>query len=299
MAVTFAQAAELVADPVRRGAIETAAAVSWVWDRMPFENIEGNSYSYDKDRVLPGTAFRTVNEAYVESTGVINQATESLVILGGDADVDRFIERTMSSARGVLLADQIRMKLESAQATYVSEMFNGDVNVNPKGFDGLRKRLVGEQVLVATANLTQTAALADLDALFATVDGGPDVVYTSADLLGAYKTLARSVGGAEYILSEMTGKREWTWNGVPFIDPGNHWTGNKILPNNSGELYAIKFANSVNEVGVMGIQNGLLDCYVIGELQEKPAFRARIDYYPGLVVQGGRAAARLRGIAKS
>ena len=49
----------------------------------------------------------------------------------------------------------------------------------------------------------------------------------------------------------------------------------------------------------MGIQNGLLDCYVIGELQEKPAFRARIDYYPGLVVQGGRAAARLRGIAKS
>ena len=97
----------------------------------------------------------------------------------------------------------------------------------------------------------------------------------------------------------MTGKREWTWNGVPFIDPGNHWTGNKILANNSGELYAIKFANSVNEVGVMGIQNGLLDCYVIGELQEKPAFRARIDYYPGLVVQGGRAAARLRGIAKS
>ena len=178
-------------------------------------------------------------------------------------------------------------------------MFNGDVNVNPKGFYGLRKRLVGEQVLVATANLTQTAALADLDALFATVDGGPDVVYTSADLLGAYKTLARSVGGAEYILSEMTGKREWTWNGVPFIDPGNHWTGNKILPNNSGELFAIKFANSINEVGVMGIQNGPLDCYVVGPLQEKPAYRARIDYYPGFVVQGGRAAARLRGIAKS
>ena len=75
--------------------------------------------------------------------------------------------------------------------------------------------------------------------------------------------------------------------------------GNKILPNNSGELFAIKFANGINEVGVMGIQNGPLDCYVIGELQEKPAYRARIDYYPGLVVQGGRAAARLRGIAKS
>lgn len=299
MAVTFAQAAELVADPVRRGAIETAAAVSLVWDRMPFENIEGNSYAYDKDKVLPGTAFRTVNEAYVESTGVINQATESLVILGGDADVDRFIERTMSSARGVLLADQIRMKLESAQATYVDTMFNGDTNVDPKGFDGLRKRLVGAQVKDAASTLATSAAFDDLDLLFSAIDGGPDVVYTSGDLLARYKSLARSVGGADYIVSEMTGKREWTWNGIPFIDPGNHWSGRKILPDNSGELFAVKFAAGIDQVGVMGIQNGPLDCYVIGELQEKPAYRARIDYYPGLVVQGGRAAARLRAIAKS
>ena len=296
MAVTFAQAAALVADPVRRGAIETAAQVSWVWDRMPFENIEGNSYAYDKDKVLPGTAFRTVNEAYIESTGVINQDVESLVILGGDADVDRFIERTMGSSRGVLLADQIRMKLESAQSTYVDAMFNGDVNVNPKGFDGLKKRLLGDQVIDSTAAADSEAFLDDLDTLFSAVDGGPDAVYAPADLIGRLKSLGRKVGGAEYINSEITGKREFTWNGVSFIDPGNHWSGRKIIPNGSGDVYAVKFANGFNQVGVMGIQNGALDCYVLGELQEKPAFRARIDYYPGLVVQGGRAAARLRGV---
>lgn len=296
MAVTFAQAAALVADPVRRGAIETAAQVSWVWDRMPFENIEGNSYAYDKDKVLPGTAFRTVNEAYIESTGVINQDVESLVILGGDADVDRFIERTMGSSRGVLLADQIRMKLESAQSTYVDTMFNGDVNVNPKGFDGLKKRLLGDQVVDSTAAADSEAFLDDLDTLFSAVDGGPDAVYAPADLIGRLKSLGRKVGGAEYINSEITGKREFTWNGVSFIDPGNHWSGRKIIPNGSGDVYAVKFANGFNQVGVMGIQNGALDCYVLGELQEKPAFRARIDYYPGLVVQGGRAAARLRGV---
>lgn len=299
MAVTFAQAAELVADPVRRGAIETASQVSFVWDRMPFENIEGNSYSYDKDKVLPGTAFRTVNEAYVESTGVVNQATESLVILGGDADVDRFIERTMQSARGTLLADQIRMKLESAQATYVDTMFNGDVNVDPKGFDGLRKRLVGGQVLDASATVATEGALDDLDTLFGLVSGGPDVVYGPAALISKYKSLARRVGGSEYINSEITGKREWTWNGVSFIDPGEHWSGRQILSydaTNGGDLYAVKFASGFNQTGVMGIQNGPLDCYVIGELQEKPAYRARIDYYPGLVVQGGKAAARLRGV---
>lgn len=302
MAVTFAQAAALQPSPVRRGAIETAAQVSYVWDRMYFENIEGNSYSYDKDKVLPGTAFRTVNEAYVESTGVINQDVESLVILGGDADVDRFLERTMQSSRGVLLADQIRMKLESAQATYVDTMFNGDVAVNPKGFDGLRKRLIGGQVADATAPVSAEASLDDLDTLFALVAGGPDVVYGPSEILAKYKSLARRVGGSEYINSEMTGKREWTWNGVSFIDPGEHWSGRKILPydaTNGGDLYAVKWARGFNQVGVMGIQNGPLDCYTIGELQEKPAYRARIDYYPGLVVQGGKAAARLRGIKLS
>lgn len=63
MAVTFAQAAALEADPVRRGAMEIAMQVSLVWDRLPFEPIQGSAYAYDKDKVLPGTGFRTVNEA--------------------------------------------------------------------------------------------------------------------------------------------------------------------------------------------------------------------------------------------
>ena len=298
MAVTFAQAAALESDPVRRGALETALAVSKVWDRLPFEMIEGNAYAYDKDKVLPGTEFRTVNEAYVESTGVINQDTERLVILGGDADVDRFLEKTMQKSRGVLMADQVRMKLESAQSTYVDTMFNGDVNVNPKSFDGLRKRLVGAQVIDATATLATAAAYDELDALFGQVSD-VDAVYAPKALLAKYKSLARQVGGAEYINSEITGKREWMWNGVTFLDPGKHWSGRDILPydpTNGGDIYAIRFADSWTEEGVMGIANGMLEAYYLGELQEKPAFRTRIDFYPGLVVQGGNAAARLRGV---
>ena len=299
MAVTFAQAANLVADPVRRGALETAVQVSTVWDRLPWENIQGNAYAYDKDRVLPGTAFRTVNEAYVESTGLINQDSENLVILGGDADVDQYIEKTMGSARGVLMADQVKMKLESAQATFVNEMFNGDVTVNPKGFDGLRKRLVGGQVLDSAVVATNSGFLAELDDLFGLVAGGPDVVYTPSKILSKLKTLGRTVGGADYINSEITGKREWTWNGVPFIDPGYHWNGDPILAyDNSlgGEMYAVKLATSWSDEGVMGITNGGLQAKFLNELEDKPAIRTRIEFYCGLVAQGGRAAARLRAV---
>lgn len=299
MAVTLAQAAALESDPVRRGAIETAARVSYVWDRLPFEGIDGNAYSYDKDKVLPGTAFRTVNEAYVESTGVINQDIERLVILGGDADVDQFIENTMQSSRGVLMADQVRMKLESAQATYVDAMFNGDVNVNPKGFDGLRKRLVGSQVVDSTAAANDEGFLDDLDLLFAQVTAGaPDVVYAPREIIGRLKSLGRKVGGSDYITSEITGRREFTWNGVSFVDPGEHWSGRRILPFDAdgSDIYAVKFASSFNEAGVLGITNGGLQAKYLGELQEKPAVRTRIDFYTGFVVQGGSAAARLRGV---
>ena len=300
MAVTLAQAAALVADPIRRGALETASQVSWVWDRLRFENINGNAYAYDSEKILPGTAFRSVNEAYVESTGVVNQATESLVILGGDADVDQFIESTMQSSRGVLMADQVRMKLESAQGTYVDAFFNGDVIVQPKGFDGLRKRLVGSQVLDSVAPADESGFLADLDDLFAQVRGGlPDVVYANARILSKLKSTARAVGGAEYILSEMTGKREFTWNGVPFVDPGQHWSGRDILPYvdaTGGDVFAVKLASGFSDEGVLGITNGSLRVKYLGELQEKPAIRTRIDFYCGMAVQGGKAAARLRGV---
>lgn len=300
MAVTLAQAAANETDPVRRGALESAVQVSQVWDRLPFEGIAGNAYAYDKDKVLPGTAFRTVNEAYIESTGVVNQDIERLVILGGDADVDRFIEKTFSASTGVLMADQVRMKLESAQATYVDAMFNGDVDANPKGFDGLRKRLVGDQVIDANTDVGDSTFLNDLDLLFGQVYGDqPDVVYGPGRLITRLKSLGRQVGGAEYINSEITGKREFTWNGVPFIDPGEHWSGRRILPydaTDGGDLYAVKFASSFADHGVMGITNGGLQAYFLGELDEKPAYRTRIDFYTGLVAQGGRAAARLRGV---
>ena len=298
MAVTFAQAALLESSPIRRGALEIAINVSNVWDRLPFENITGNAYAYDKDQVLPGTAFRTVNEAYIESTGLVNSDIERLVILGGDADVDKFIEKTMQSSSGVLLADQIKMKITSAQSTFVDTMFNGDTTIDTKGFDGLRKRLIGQQVIEAAAPANDAAFLDDLDNLLSRVNGA-DVVYGPSAVIAKLKSLGRKVGGADYVNSEITGKREFTWNGIPFIDPGKHWSGRDILTvdaTNGGDLYAVKFAHSYTDEGVMGICNGMLDCYTLGELNEKPAYRARIDFYCGMVAQGGHAAARLRQV---
>lgn len=305
MAVTLAQSAATESNQVRRGVMEVFVQESAVFDRIPLAPISGNAYSYNLEAALPGTGFRTVNEAYVESTGVLNQKTESLVILGGDADVDKFLQTTTGETIGDLRAIQTRMKVKSANATYVDAFFNGDVTVNPKGFDGLKKRLVGSQVIEAAApNTGDEAFLDDLDRLFGLVDGGtPDVVYANQTQIARLKSLGRKVGGAEYINSEITGKREFTWNGVAFVDPGKHWSGRQILPVDAtagGDFYAVKFAQSLDgDVGVLGITNGGLQAYDLGELQEKPAYRTRIEFYTGLAVQGGSAAARLTGVVNA
>src|SRR4051794_29514048 len=94
MAQTLAQAALLSQNDLQRGVVETFVQESVVLDRIPLIPIEGNAYAYDSEATLPGVEFRAVNSAYSESTGTVVQATESLVILGGDADVDTFIVKT-------------------------------------------------------------------------------------------------------------------------------------------------------------------------------------------------------------
>ena len=86
MAVTLVESAKLSQNDLQRGVIETFVQTSPILDRLPLMPIEGNAYAYNAEGALPGIAFRSVNEAYTESTGTVNQRTESLVIMGGDAD---------------------------------------------------------------------------------------------------------------------------------------------------------------------------------------------------------------------
>src|SRR4051794_12672881 len=150
-AVTLAEAAVLSQNSLQRGVIETFVQESSVLDRIPLMPIEGNAYAYDSEATLPGVAFRSVNEAYTESTGTVNQATESLVIMGGDADVDRFIVQTRGNLNDQR-AIQTRLKVKAASYLYQDTFFNGDVSVNSKAFDGLKKRLTGSQVIATGTN---------------------------------------------------------------------------------------------------------------------------------------------------
>jgi hypothetical protein len=48
-----------------------------------------------------------------------------------------------------------------------------------------------------------------------------------------------------------------------------------------------------------GLQNGAIDVRDLGELDTKPAFRTRVEWYSGLAIYNGRSAARLRYITNA
>lgn len=315
MAVTLAQAAVLSRDTLARGVMETFVIESPVLDRIPLMSIEGNAYAYTKEATLPGVAFRTVNEAYVESTGTFNQATESLVILGGDADVDRFIVQTRGNLNDQR-ALQTRAKVKAAAYKFQDTFVNGDVTVDTKAFDGLKKRLTGAQVIDMATNgaavigngTTDTYAFFDkLDALFAAVAGGPDVVYANATIISRILSAGRRMNIPDMVGTDIAGKRAVMWNGVPIIDIGNKADGTAIIPQTetqgsssvASSIYAVKFGQDEGDQAVTGLTNGGVQVMDLGQLQEKPAFRTRIEFYCGLAVFGGQAAARLRGVLAS
>lgn len=314
MAVTLAQAATLSQNQLQRGVIETFVQTSPVLDRLPLMDIEGNAYAYNQEATLPGVAFRSVNEAYTESTGTVVQNTESLVILGGDADVDRFIQQTRSNLNDQR-AVQTAMKVKAASYKFQDTFFNGDVTVDPKGFDGLKKRLTGAQVLDADTNgmainvddATRNDFFDALDALVAAVpglDGNNGAIYANAAIRGKILSAGRRIGGTEMVREDMTGKRVLMWNGIPILDPGATAAGTQILgqaetqgtATDTSSVYAVRFGQDEGDQAVTGLTNGGVMVDDLGQLQEKPAFRTRIEFYCGLATFGGKAAARLRGV---
>lgn len=308
MAVTLAEAAVLSQDQLQRGVIETFVQESVILDRLPLMPIQGNAYAYNEEATLPGVAFRSVNEAYTESTGTVNQKSESLVILGGDADVDRFIVQTRGNLNDQR-AVQTRMKVKAASYKFQDTFFNGDVAVDPKGFDGLKKRLTGAQVIDAATNgIGPVAGGHDffdaLQALADSVKGGADVLYANRSIIGKIASSARRLN-IDVMTEMVNGRYRARWNGIAIEDPGQNAAGNDIIPltetqgtaaGTASSIYAVRFGQDESDQAVTGLTNGGVMVDDLGQLQEKPVYRTRIEFYCGLAVFGGKGAARLRGV---
>jgi hypothetical protein len=280
--------------------MELYAKASDLMQYIPFENIPGRSQTFNREQTLPTVGFRGVNEAYTEGAGTVDQVTENLAIAGGDLDVDAFLIKTGGSD---MRGPQEAMKIKALSLALTKTMIQGDVESTPKEFDGLQVRCIGNQLVNQGSSAGgDVLTLTKLDELIDAVDE-PTHLLMNKTLRRRLSAAARLYNVGGYITYDLDafGRRVTKYNDLPILvaDKDNNY--DDIMPFTEAcasgssvgtSVYGLSFA----ENGVVGLQNGAMDVRDMGEIDDKPVYRTRIEWYVGMAILRARAAARLRYI---
>jgi hypothetical protein len=301
-ALTLLEAAKLnPGEVLRNTVVELYAGSSGIIENLPFININGNTYKHNEVAALPGMGFRGVNEAYTANYGILNPIVDSLVIAGGDLDVDKFIVDTQGQQQRSI---QEQMKIQALSLMFTKKFIKGDNQNDPREFDGLQARIGGNQKIAAGATANGTAlSLAMLDQVIDKVLNPTHLIMNKA-MKRRLTTAARNYQVSGFITYgvDAFGRRIEEYNGLPIITVDLDETQTAILGFNEAATSGTATGSSIyvvsfDESGVAGLQNGRMSVRDLGELQTQPAYRTRIEWYTGMGIFNPRAAARLWSIA--
>jgi hypothetical protein len=301
MALTLIEAAKIALgkdEAYKAAVMELYAKNSDVLATMPFENITGNALSFNREKVLPGVGFRGVNEAYVESTGKVEPITERLTIAGGDIDVDKFLVDTGGPDQR---STQEALKIKALSLSMTKTVIKGSVLTDPKGFDGFQVRLNGSNLIGNHASSATPLSLLKLDELIDTVDD-PTHLIMNKTMRRRLTVAARTytIGGFVTYDVDSFGRRVTKYNDLPILIADKDETNTDILPFTEtdvagGSVGSSVYCTSFNETGIVGLQAAEMDVRDLGELETKPAYRTRIEWYITLAMYRPFAGARLYG----
>jgi hypothetical protein len=293
MPLTIADATRLSQDVLLKGVIETIIEESAVLRYLPFVTITGNALRYNQEATLGDVEFYAVGDTWAESVMTVVEKTATLKILGGDADVDAFLQQTYANVND-LKALAIQKKAKAMANSFNNTFFNGDTAVEPKEFDGLKKLLAGIRTISKGAN----GAVLDLDHVDELIDmvkpGKPHALFMSKRTRRKLSSLRRASGNILETSVDAFGRRVTMYDGIQ-IEVDDHIFDNEVkgTSNDCSSIYAVQFGF---ETGVCGLQNETIQVQPLGALETKDAWRTRIKWYCGLALFRSLAGARLEGV---
>lgn len=303
--ITLLEAAKINPGEVLRNTIiEHFAFTSDLLRVTPFLDVQGGAYVYNLEGTLPGVAFRGVNEGYTATAGILNPETERLRIGGGELKVDNAVLKMHGES--VRSQHELR-QVKALSLTIGGLMINGDSTADARVFDGLRTRIKGDQLLDAgTTNGGNALSVSALRDLIDAVDNPTHLIMSKKmrNLLSAAASDSTIGGYIAYDKDEF-GRRITLFDGLPIVVTDYDAEGRQIMDFNevgvggatatATSIYCVNFGDE----GVTGLQNGVMEVRDLGEMPTQPAMLTRVEWLVGMAVLHGRAAARLRGIAKA
>ena len=290
MALTLLEAQKHASTP-QELAVVTELAAGPLLQTLPFRNIDGNGLFWKREESLPDVGFRNYNGALAESYAEVSQQSESLKLFGGDIKVDRaIIDMEGSQAK----AYQVQSRVRAMRLAWEAQFINGDSNQSPSEFDGLAARIQNGSSQYF-ANGGGALDLGALDEVIDNVDaqGGTKYIVCSKSLRRALTKQARDNGQIEIARSEF-GYQQTTYMGLPLLELDRDHKNVAIMDSDAAaqDLYVVSFGND----HLTGIQNGGVGVRELGESFDQPQMVTRCEWYCGLALINGRAAARLSGI---
>ncbi len=293
MAISKVEAAKLSNDMLLRGVIETVVQESNVLNYLPFMNVTGTSVTYNRESSMPAAAFYEPGDTWTEATPTFNQHTARLAILGGDADVDNFLQATYADANDIE-AEVVANRAKAVAHAFSDSFFNGNTGMNPKSFDGLHTLIPASQTLEAG---TDGAALT-LDMMDELIDqvrpGKPELLFMSKRTRRKLKDLRRTSGAVLETSVNQFGQQVEMYDGIPIvIDDFIREDLTIGSGTNLSTVYAVKFGQGA---GMLGLEHGDITVERVGELESKDATRTRIKWYCGLGLFNELGAAKLEGV---
>lgn len=293
MALTKIEAAKLTNDLLVRGVIDTIVRESEVLTRLPFTEVTGTAITYNRESTLPPVAFVDVGDTWTEATPTWTPVTVALRILGGDADVDDFLQQTYANPND-LEAEVVGSRAKAVAHAYSEAFFHGSTLANAKAFDGLARLVAPGQTLTAGANGGQLT----LDLMDELIDrirpGKPDAILLSKRSRRKLSSLRRGAGNLLETDVDTFGRRALFYDGIPLLVDDfirEDETVGASAPTTSS-LFAVRFGTE----GVSGLEHGGIQVEDIGALETRNASRWRIKWYCGLAVYSDLGLARLTGV---
>ena len=290
MALTLLEAQKHAKTPAEL-AVVTELAAGQLMSVLPFRNIEGNGIFWKREESLPDVGFRNYNGALEESYAEVSQQSESLKLFGGDIKVDSAIVNLEGAEAK---AYQVQSRVRAMRMAWEALFINGDSNQSPSEFDGLAARIqAGSSQYFANGG--GALDLGKLDEVIDNVDaqGGTKYIVCSKSARRALTRQARDNGQIEIARSEF-GYQQTTYMGLPLLELDRDHKNVAILDSDPAaqDLYVVSFGND----HLTGIQNGGVNVRELGESFDRPQLITRVEWYCGLALINGRAAARLSGI---
>lgn len=309
MGYTLAEAENYSENALLAGVVECIVSESPVLQVLPFESFQGNAFAYNRETTLPTVGFYDPGEVWQESTPVVTKVTAKLKILGGDADIDKFLRTTRLNINDIGVT-AIMQKAKAVQRTFEDRFIYGNTATEPKAFDGLHTLCPAAQSVNISADaVPDPGTFAKLEEMIDLIrPGKPDLLMMTRRTRRAINLGARALGGGQAFVAGpgALGPQTVFFQGIP-VAVCDYMVDTETIT--AGGLYSAKTGSTgstvfglkfgVENYGLIGLEpeSGGLQVESVGTLETKDAERERVKWYMTLAMLSTVCIARLTGLS--